>query len=155
MTRAAARSDTTCSSAPRKTDNYEQRFLIASIPMFHLLADYDIPSSWFEPLLLPFFFSLGAVIIWFSGHVAEVKGGRKVPWKWSAALLFFLALWSGWAPFHAVQLSDTAAFYKSQFEGAGRKWVAAHYLAFLLPFLIIVGIAAFHAVERVIHRDRG
>ncbi|HZH99164.1 MAG TPA: hypothetical protein VEX38_09355 [Fimbriimonadaceae bacterium] len=122
--------------------------------MIHLLADYEIPSSWYEPMLLPFFFSLAGIIVWFSGHIAEVKSGRKIAWKWVAALLFLIALWSGWAPFHAIQLADTAPFYKSQIEPAGRKATYSHYMAFLMPFLIVLGIFGYHAIERVIHRDK-
>jgi hypothetical protein len=109
--------------------------------MFYL-ASGDLPDSWYEVLLLPVFFSAVGAVIYVSGRNAEIRDAAK-PWKWWAALPFGLALLAGWRPFMSIRDS----FYQAAIEPNGKKMLYAHYGSFLLPLIVMGGIAAWQYMD--------
>lgn len=115
-----------------------------------ILALGDLPDAWYEVLLLPVFFAAIGVIVWVAGRNAELKDQAK-PWKWLAALPFALALITGVEPL--LKIRDF--FYAAAIRPFGEKMQIAHYAAFLVPLLCVVGLAAWEVIYRKVssHQD--
>jgi len=88
------------------------------------------------------FFSVVGAIIYIAGRNAEIRDNAK-PWKWWGALPMALALMAGWRPFMSVR----DGFYQAAIEPNGKKMLYAHYGAFLVPVLVIIGLVAWQIMD--------
>lgn len=110
----------------------------------HLLAFLPdaVPSSWYDVLLLPFFLSGIGVVIYAMGRNAEFK--MLGHWKWWCMAPMTLAVLLGFRPMS--YLFDVV--YRASAEEYGRKMIFAHYGALGVPLACIVGVVAWHFMDR-------
>jgi hypothetical protein len=107
-----------------------------------LLADDHIPDGMSDILMWPIGLTLIAWLIFYAGWYVENRL-VKAPWKWLAILPIAYAIWSGWNDYLSRWLGDPV--YRSAVAvGAAKKMMAAHWGAFFIPFLGLVGIILFH-----------
>lgn len=103
----------------------------------------EFPDSWYEPMLLPVFMAAVAVIIWIGARSSELKTSAKRPWKWVAVLPLLVAFKAG----ITYMLDVRDPFYQSAISGYGKKMVFAHYCAFFIPLLALIGVAVWQVFD--------
>lgn len=113
------------------------------MPSLWLAALPDtVPSSWYDPLLLPVLLTIVGAIVYLFGRNAEFKMQSK--WKWWALAPFLLGLWTGFGP--ASYLSDPV--YRAAVDEYGKKMLFAHYGAFIVPFVGVLVAVGWHLLDR-------
>lgn len=109
--------------------------------MLYLFAqDATPPDTMIDVLMWPVMLTLAAWLVFYFGWWIENRF-TKAPWKWLALLPIGYALYTG----GALALRYQDPFYQSMLVAGGqKKMMAAHYGAFLIPLLGLVGIILFH-----------
>lgn len=108
----------------------------------------QVPEKWHEVLILPVLFTIFALLIWFPGRSAQFKHG--VTWKWWALGPLLIALYSGSQYF--MYMRD--AVYAEMVSVYGRKLTYAHYMSFVFPVLVLVGLLVWNKFDkRLIAQD--
>lgn len=109
--------------------------------MLHLLAQEAPPEnlSMFDVIVWPIAMTLVGGLIFYFGWWVENRL-TKAPWKWLAFIPLGYGLWVG----YTYMTNYMNPFYQAAMPGAGKKMLVAHYAAFIIPLLGVIGVILFH-----------
>lgn len=109
--------------------------------MLDLLAQIAPPENltYMDVIVWPIATTLlGGVIFYFGWYVENRL--TKAPWKWLAFVPLAYGLYIGYGYMTAYM----NPFYQAAMPGGGKKMMVAHYGAFILPLLGVIGVILFH-----------
>ena len=94
--------------------------------------------NWYEPLVMPGILTFFGLLIWWMAMMAEEKG-KPASWKWFGFALLLIAMGFGFQSFEKmIGQSPDDLLYRSSLP-SNRRFAMAHYAAFVIPALAIVG----------------
>lgn len=116
--------------------------------MFNLLAQDAPPDdlSILTIMVWPVAMTLLGGLIFYFGWWYENRMS-KAPWKWIAFAPLAYGLLVGWGYMSNIM----NPWYQAAIPGISRKLVAAHYGAFILPALGVIGVLLFHFFNHKLH----
>ena len=117
--------------------------------MLHLLAEDNIPNGMSDVLMIPVGLTILAWLIFYAGWWVENRL-TKAPWKWIAVVPALWAMWIGLGWVMAYR--DPVYRFDINLAG-GKKMMAAHYGALIIPILGLIGIVLFHFFNHKLHLD--
>jgi len=110
--------------------------------MLYLLADDNIPDGLSDVLIWPIALTLGAGIIFYVFWRIQKRREHFPPLKWLAVLPLIAGMWIGWVNYLGRWLGNPI-YQALVATGREKKMMAAHWGAFLIPFLGLVAIILF------------
>ena len=88
----------------------------------------------------------GVLTLWL-GWLAE-RGGKPAQWKWLGVLFLLIGMWSGYEYFGLmIGSSPEAEIYRAGLPSI-RRYTYAHYVAFFLPLVGLIGGVALQFLKR-------
>lgn len=100
------------------------------------------PVTLADLLILPVLLTLFAAFSYLIPVMPALKGGDKPRARWVGIVLALAALYVGFTHVWDMHNPGTGAFYRASLIGYGKKIIAAHYVAALLPATLL-GVIAF------------
>ena len=93
---------------------------------------------WYEPVVMPGIFTFFGLLVWRMAMMAEEKG-KVASWKWLGLVLIVIGLGFGFTSFERmIGQGPDDVLYRANLP-SNRRFFMAHYAAFIIPALAIVG----------------
>lgn len=112
--------------------------LLSTYAIFEAPDSLANPASWYNAMVLPSMILIFGAIFYLGGRFSDLRTGKQTPTRFAGMILTAIALYLGFLRF----IWTTDLMYGQLVRTNGKKYLAAHYAAFILP-VIGVGIIIF------------
>jgi hypothetical protein len=105
------------------------------------------PKDWYEPLVMPGILTVFGTLTYWLGWMSE-RNGKVAMWKWLGVIFLVVGMWAGFGYFeHMIGSGSDDVIYRAGMPSV-RRYSYAHYMAFFLPLLALIGCVILHFVKK-------